>query len=159
MMDLNYLCERLAYNPETGGFVWLIGRRAGLIAGCKTKDGYCYIRIDRKNYYAHRLAWLAHFGEWPSMQIDHKDGNRCNNSIANLRLATAAENAQNRVVYRNNKAGLMGVVTYKGRYIARIKAGGPQITLGYFNDPHDAHKAYLEAKTKSHAFQPIVRQA
>lgn len=153
------LRELLAYESETGEFVWLGGRVRGRRAGCQTKDGYRYIRIDGKNYYAHRLAWLALYGEWPSKQIDHRDGNRGNNRIANLRLATAAENAQNRVAYRNNKSGLIGVTARKGRYIAKIKAGdAPQTILGYFDDPLDAHKCYLAAKAARHKFQPAVRQ-
>lgn len=161
MLDPEKLRERLTYNAETGDLVWSSGRLNGRRAGCRTKDGYCYIRIDGKNHYAHRLAWAMHYGEAPFKQIDHLDGDRCNNRIANLRLATAAENAQNRIVYRTNKAGLMGVVTTrKGRYIARIKSGhAPQMTLGYFDDPHDAHRCYLAAKSKLHTFQPVIRQA
>lgn len=161
MLDPQYLRERLAYDPHTGGIFWISGRLSGRRAGCRTKDGYCYVRIDRKNHYAHRVAWALHYGESPVNQIDHLDGDRSNNRIVNLRLATAAENAQNRVAYRNNKSGLLGVVTTKrGRYIARIKAGNsPQITLGYFSDPDEAHRCYLSAKAKLHAFQPEIRAA
>ncbi|MGE0056251.1 MAG: HNH endonuclease signature motif containing protein [Hyphomicrobium sp.] len=159
MLDPQSLRERLSYDADTGSLVWISGRLSGRGAGCRTKDGYCYVRIDSKNHYAHRVAWVLHYGENPVNQIDHLDGNRSNNRIANLRLATAAENAQNRVAYRNNKSGLLGVVTTKGgRYIARIKAGNsPQITLGYFSDPFEAHSCYLSAKAKLHAFQPEIR--
>ena len=51
----------------------------------------------KRNILVHRAVY-AWFHDYipPKMQIDHRDGNRYNNSIDNLRLATAAENRANR---------------------------------------------------------------
>lgn len=158
MLTAEYLRSVLDYNRETGGFVWLSGRNKGKSAGCRTNNGYWYVGVGGSYYYAHRLAWLYVHGELPGGQIDHRDGDRLNNGIANLRLANAAENAQNRLAHRNNKSGFLGVTLRKGRYIAQIKSGEVHRQLGYFDNPLDAHKCYLAAKADLHAFQPTARQ-
>jgi hypothetical protein len=47
-------------------------------------------------YYAHRLAWLWWFGEWPEGGLDHINRIRNDNRIDNLREATRSENQRNR---------------------------------------------------------------
>ena len=147
------------YDPETGAFSWLDTQRAGHIAGCKTKDGYWQIRFEGRSYYAHRLAWLYVRGEWPSSHLDHRDGDRSHNAISNLRLASVAENAQNRLAQRNNKTGYLGVCKRGRSYIAQIQAYGVHVILGYRDDPAEAHALYLAAKANLHSFQPTPRAA
>ena len=85
------LRELLHYDPESGFFTWLpyVGKRgrinAGDRAGCETGHKI-YIGIDGGIYRAHRLAWLYVHGEWPSLVIDHIDGNPHNNNIKNLSI-------------------------------------------------------------------------
>jgi hypothetical protein len=91
--------EQLDYNPETGEFRWKVPRN-GVIVGAKAgtdcHDGYISIRIFGKRYMAHRLAWLHHYGEWPIGGLDHINGQRWDNRIVNLRLATPKQSAANR---------------------------------------------------------------
>lgn len=51
----------LKYNRDTGVFNWNDSRRGavkiGSIAGTKASNGYVVIKIDRKDYKAHRLTW------------------------------------------------------------------------------------------------------
>ena len=65
----------LAYDAETGAFVWRVDRggktKAGTAAGHGHNQGYRGIRLYGKAFLAHRIAWLMHFGRWPSGQIDH----------------------------------------------------------------------------------------
>lgn len=65
----------------------------------KNKDGYYLIGLyknSNKSFLVHRLVWKAFKGEIPKgMQIDHKDGNKLNNSLTNLRLCTDKENKNN----------------------------------------------------------------
>lgn len=83
----------LHYDPETGVFTRLIQLcnrvQVGDIAGFIKYNGYRVIKVGDKPtpYFAHRLAWLYIHGEWPSKGIDHIDGDRANNRIANLREA------------------------------------------------------------------------
>ena len=49
-----------------------------------------------KNYYVHRLVYMAHFGIIPDdMMIDHIDRNPLNNDINNLRLSSRSLNCRN----------------------------------------------------------------
>ncbi len=46
-------------------------------------------------YKAHRLAWFYVHGVWPKEQIDHINGDKADNCIANLRLADFSKNQAN----------------------------------------------------------------
>jgi hypothetical protein len=92
------LRKLLAYDPETGVFRWKVQRgrvRAGSIGGTLIKSGCHMIAIDWRTYPAHRLAWLCVHGCWPVDQIDHVNGIRTDNRIANLREAIRNENNEN----------------------------------------------------------------
>ncbi len=86
------LRDVLHYSEATGVFTWKkylggsvsVGDKAGFIRNLRGKY-YRQIRIDKVNYFHHRLAWLYTHGEFPKHQIDHIDGNSLNNRIENLR--------------------------------------------------------------------------
>ena len=101
MTDLTQerLKEVLRYNEDTGVFTWLsttstkisIGDEAGHL----NANGYISIRVDGTLYQAHRLAILYYTGGWPPEMVDHEDGDKANNSLLNLRLASRSENHRN----------------------------------------------------------------
>jgi hypothetical protein len=164
MMNITaeYLRSIMDYDPLSGDLIRKSGPRAGHVSGSVAKDGYkiIQIRLGRKvSFYAHRLAWLHVHGEWPSDQIDHIDGDRANNALANLRECSAAQNAQNRTAYRTNKTGLLGVSPSGCGFVAQLAVKGKLRVRGFAKTPEEAHAIYLEAKRKYHAFQPIVRAA
>lgn len=151
--------DKLRYDPETGDFFWIINPntcvKAGDKAGCVKSDGYIAIGANKKYVKAHRLAWFFTYGEWPPAQIDHIDGDKTNNRINNLRLATAAQNHQNRKLPATNTSGYIGV--YKdtsGKWAARIRANPKRIFLGLFDTAEEAAQAYTSAKAKMHQFHP-----
>lgn len=92
--------KNLCYDKETGAFTWKVpkqGRKMGVVIGSKTTHGYVAIRIGKKVYLAHRLAWIYCHGEIPkNMVIDHINGVRDDNKISNLRPCSHFENMQNR---------------------------------------------------------------
>lgn len=101
ILSAKRLREILDYNPETGIFTWKVmlahRRKPGDVAGSLT-HGYIEIGIENHSYRAHHLAWLYIHGELPQGMIDHIDGNRVNNAIANLRIATNQQNSQNKLL-------------------------------------------------------------
>lgn len=161
------LRKLIDYDPGSGTFTWRTrklpkwdAKFAGKTAGSVAATGYVTLRIMDRAYLAHRVAWAMVTGEWPgSLQIDHIDGDRSNNRIANLRLATNAENAQNTGARSRNTSGYLGVVWFKPKrkWKAEIRAGGRYRHLGYFDDPAEAHAAYVSAKRELHWFSPEIR--
>ncbi len=154
MITAQELREVLSYDPESGAFRW-IGRvnnrmPENAIAGTMMNSGYVRIKVSGRYVVAHQLAWLYVTGEWPTSNIDHVNGDRADNRIANLRLATRHENARNRKRHKNNSLGLKGVSLDKetGRFKASIWIDGGIKNLGRFNCPTAAHLAYCKAARK-----------
>jgi len=158
MITQSRLKELLIYHKTTGHFYWKVDRRGGAkakdLAGRITAAGYVEIRVDLKFYRAHRLAWIYLHGELEqSMQIDHVNGNRSDNRISNLRLATPKQNKENFPLRRaQTRSGLLGVCWNKriSRWKARICNNGKRINLGHFKTAEGAHAAYMRAKRKLH---------
>ena len=153
---MNYL-ERLHYDISTGLFTWAVsgrGIKKGCIAGSITAEGYWQIKAGFQVYRAHRLAWFIVYGAWPDGEIDHINGDRKDNRIANLRVVDRAGNSQNRrVAHIDNKStGLLGSTWNKQHkcYQAKIQADKVRHHLGYFSNPLEAHKVYMEAKDHLH---------
>jgi len=141
------------YNPETGEFsrnVHLSNRsRASQVVGNKHSSGYIIICVNGSPRRAHRLAWLYVYGEWPKEQIDHINGIRDDNRIANLRDVTALENKRHRTMPQ--KPGrMLGAALHKatGRWSSQMTVNYKKIHLGYFNTEAEAHSAYAAAKAK-----------
>lgn len=157
------LRELLSYDPITGVFHWLVDAsrsvKKGRVAGCKNTDGYLVIGINGKKHKAHRLAWMYAHGDWPTEEIDHRNGVRDANWIANLRKATHAENQQNIGISPANSSGHKGVYWNKKsqRWRAYIYVGNRQKYLGRFVDIAEAVAARAEAKAALHTFQPVER--
>ena len=78
--------------------------------------------------------------------IDHINGMPNDNRKANLRIATHQNNSRNTKLRSDNSTGYKGVSFSKRerKYRAYITYG-KQISLGYFDSPIDAAKAYDKA--------------
>lgn len=144
----------LEFDPDTGGFKWLVRRsqrvRAGTIAG-SIRDEYMKIGLDGKIYLAHRIAWFYMTGEWPSAQIDHLDGDKLNNRWRNLRAANNKLNCENRRrPNKNSRSGLLGASPRGDQFTAQIKVGRKTHWLGDFPTALEAHQRYVSAKRALH---------
>ncbi len=151
--------SRMAYDPETGVLTWKKLRnttRIGEEAKSLDVAGYVQVNIAGTMVKGHRLAWFLHHGKWPEGDIDHINGVRNDNRIANLRDVTNKVNCQNqRVGVRPNAAGLIGVhisrrAAPEKRYRAKLWSDGKQIHLGGYPTPEEAHAAYVAAKREHH---------
>jgi len=58
---------------------------------------------------------------------------------------------------RNNKSGFLGVIWNKKskKWRSLIRINGKQTLLGDFATPEEAHKMYVLAKRKHHAFNTL----
>lgn len=155
-LTLQRLYQTLSYSSDTGLFTRLIaanGRvKIGEYAGCPDVNGYIIIKIDRKSFKAHRLAWLYMTGDWPNDIIDHANGIPGDNRWHNLRQADFSENNANSRIYKNNTTGMKGVSFHKRdqKFYAAIRKSKKTYHLGVFDDPTAAHEAYCAAARRMH---------
>jgi hypothetical protein len=156
------------YEPDTGRLFWLPRDRkffdseasyrifherfAGREAfTSKSTWGYLVAHPLRVTLAAHQAAWAIIYGEWPKGLIDHINGDRTDNRIANLRDVTIAENNRNRKRSKANKSGRVGVFfkTSRRRWLATI--GNKEI--GSFLTFEEACEARAKAEPE-HGFHP-----
>lgn len=156
--SIEELRKLLAYDPETGVLTWRQrpvsmfrdgkqsashsmarwnARYAMKAAFRRDPRGYLSGRALGRNMYAHRLAWALHHGEWPAGEIDHINGIRDDNRIANLRSVSRTENARN---------SSLSWSASTQKWHASIRANGRGIKLGAFEDFDAACTARSDAE-------------
>lgn len=117
-----------------------------------TPDGRGYLAGTMLwfRYKAHRIVWLMATGKWPSMQIDHINGNRADNRFENLREVENVENLRNAALKSNNTSGVCGVVWRQEgqKWEAKIGHQGKNVYLGRFAKLEDAIAARAKANEK-----------
>lgn len=133
------LKELLEYFPETGQFFWKVSKgshgKLNKEAGknpCKI-HGYCFIRINKRAYRAHHLAWLYVYGCFPEKDIDHINRNRADNRLENLREVERSVNNLNsslRKGYYFSKN--------KGKYVVERMFKGKKIYGGQYSTEEEA---------------------
>jgi hypothetical protein len=136
-----YLKEKdYTYDPETGD---VYGPKKNKI---KSTDGkYLYIRLpNHTNLAHHHYAWFMTYGNVDFIELDHKNRNKKDNRISNLRILNRSEQQHNREA--------KGYYFYKriGKYMSRIQVHNKTIFLGYYDTEEEASKSYLDAKKIYH---------
>jgi hypothetical protein len=149
------LRQLFLYDPDTGVFVRKIGVRGGpvgAVAGyVNTHLGYVLIGVDRRLYYGHRLAWLYAHGVWPSLTIDHINGDRADNRLSNLRDVTHLVNCQNvRKARSGTHSGRLGVCKNRDKWQVKIRVDGKSKNIGTYKTIDEANSAYITAKRQLH---------
>ncbi|MBL9070421.1 MAG: HNH endonuclease [Sphingopyxis sp.] len=161
-VPIGLLRELIAYDPATGVLVWLPRRlehfASDRVRACGRwnaryankpaltaveQSGYLHGDMMGKRYKAHRVAWALHHGEWPSLQIDHINGDPADNRIENLRSVTAQINMQNQRLSSASTSGVTGVswASHRNKWSAQIKVNGVKHHLGLFDSIGDAAAA------------------
>lgn len=119
---INHLNERFVIDHNKGE---VVRRDNGVV--CNTPDSYGYTQVccgkyegKRKMMKRHQIIFLTYNGYLPNYQqerksIDHKDSDRKNDSIQNLR------EADSRLQQRNVTIPSKGIVVRKGKFRARIR--------------------------------------
>jgi hypothetical protein len=150
------LREMLSYSPVTGKLTWIKSSRvtrAGAEAGGFDRRGYRRIAFNGSRCLAHRLAWAIHHGVDPGeLEIDHRDHDKANNRIDNLRLATDRQNKYNAKTRADNTSGAKGVYWNKDRqqWQAQLCIGGKGRYLGRFSTIEEAEAAVRAAREEHH---------
>lgn len=143
------------FDYRDGDLIWKANtgsrNKIGSIAGADKGNGYIYVKIFGKRYYAHRIVWIMHNGDIPDgMFIDHINHNRSDNRIENLRIVTRLGNNRNKSKQANNSSGITGVTFCKqyGKWKAQINANGKTINLGRYATIEEAAKARKAAEKR-----------
>ena len=111
------------------------------------KDGYNFILINRKPIFRHRLI-ASCFLELDindlTIEVDHINRERLDNSLENLRLVSRQQQCFNK--------GAKGCSFHKRdkKWYAQICVNQKQTHLGSFKTEQEAHQAYLDAKVLYH---------
>jgi hypothetical protein len=161
-LSIEYVRSRLRYEAETGLLYWLPipsltrhdktwnARHADKVAGYTDHRGYVFVRLMGTLYLAHRLAWLLHYGAWPSLDVDHENRVASDNRIANLRLATISENCRNTTIRSNNTSGFKGVHmdSKSGKWTTLISIDGRVTYVGQYETAEIAAEAYRLAASE-----------
>ncbi len=73
---------------------------------------YVNVNIRRKSYKVHRLVAEALHPDWdPKLQVDHINGDKTDNQLANLRMVTPAQNNMGYQKKRTNTTSKYGGVS------------------------------------------------
>lgn len=124
-------------------------QKIGSLVGGVNGSGYIQTKIFGRKFKCHRLIWLLFNGEIPNgYEIDHINGNRSDNRLENLRLATRRQNQQNRVEHRNDH--LVGTTYCKkeNKWYSHITINGKTKHIGIFETKELAHETYLKELEK-----------
>lgn len=133
---------------------WWNRRFAGKKIGSKNNKGYYTTIISyndlRCNMKVHTIVWILNKGCYPDNMLDHKDRNKSNNLIENLRLADAHLNNLNTPPHPNKSSQYKRVSFYKAKSKWHVKYRLNNIDhhIGYFVDELEAALAYNEAISK-----------
>lgn len=145
------------FKYEDGKIYWIKAPKrkpslAGAEAGSLNGNGYMAVKVDGRRFMCHRVIYEMIAGEIPDgAVIDHINGNKLDNNISNLRIASVSLNAKNCCMNSKNTSGFNGVSLYKrtGKYAAFSKSNGKHVHIGYFDTAEDAFKARLIYDTEN----------
>ena len=120
--------------------------KVGDVVGTSTDTaGYAIVTIDGAIQKVHRMIWIYHNGAIEDKYIiDHKDRNKSNNKIENLRKVTKQENS-----FNSNAKGYYYHKKLK-KWRAMIGIDGVRKSLGCFETEAEAKVAYQNAKKELH---------
>lgn len=149
------LKELFRYDPETGQLFWATREESNRVpprfAGKEalssfSPSGYKRGSIGRVSVRAHRVIFKLVHDQEPE-EVDHINGDRSDNRIANLRASTRRENMANLARRRNGELEVpVNVIKSKsGMFRSQIHFRGRKCYLGTFATAEEAAAAAVGA--------------
>lgn len=116
-------------------------------------NGYLMVTLSKNNIKnqisVHRLVAFTFISNPENKKcVNHKDGNKQNNTLANLEWVTNRENSAHHFLKQNFSSSYVGVHWNKdnNKWRSSIRLGKKLIHLGYFSTEQDASIAYTQYK-------------
>lgn len=123
-------------------------RFAGKIAGRPADGEYISVAVDGVHYKAHRIVFAMANGRWPTLVIDHINGDRSDNRPENLRETTQKINSRNQK--RRVRSSPLGHGIYvdprTSLYVVAITDAGIKRHIGQYKDLREARIARAAAE-------------
>jgi len=155
MIDVQEYHRLFRYDHVTGKLFNRIARAsrspAGREAGSPTPDGYRTVMAMGARALTHRIVWEMFRGAVRDrLEIDHINGDKSDNRLANLRVVDRRENSRNKSINKNNTSGALGVSWHSQnqKWRAYIMVDFKQVSLGLFTELSAAVKARKRAEVK-----------
>lgn len=138
---------RLLLDKDTGDLYWRDGPKKDKKAGWVDNYGYLLTRYEGVLLRNHHLVWYLTYGVWPSKELDHKNGDRSDNRIDNLRESDRSGQGANQRLQNRREGCYKGVHKNpdSSRFHAKIKYLGKTYHLGSYDTQEGAAKAYDKA--------------
>lgn len=117
------------------------GKPAGNLSVHHSGRKLSLIYLGETQYQMSRVVYALHYGVDPGpLDLDHKDGDRHNNRVSNLRAIEHHKNCYNRVTGRKSVSGVVGVSWSKSAsmWYATININKRHTVIGYFKDKEEA---------------------
>lgn len=172
---IHVLRKILRYDHETGKLFWS-KRDLSFFSHCKepqkmcktwnsrylnkeaftaTSKGYKIGSVFDQYMRAHIVAWAIFYGYVPHLEIDHKNGDRSDNRIENLRMATPRQNRRNMKKRSDNKSGFCGVSFCKKskKWRAQVSGLNKRHDLGRFERKECAISAVMQKRKELGYFE------
>ena len=134
---------------DEGTFLWIKQYRWRMYSAGYPGRGHRlpYTPLDARGQ--HKLAVclmhreLMRLGPGDKRVVDHINGDKLDNRLANLRVLTVAQNQQNKPSYEGSTSKHRGVSWYEPREQWRVSvmADGLRTLVGYFDDEEEAGAA------------------
>ena len=161
-MSKKNIKDYLKYDPTSStGLRWIKSPsrkcKVGDEAFTRISGGYYGGIFNYVNYQAHQVIMFLQYGKWSdrSIHVDHRDGNKTNNNIDNLRFVSPTGNQRNdnRKMQSNNTSGIKGLSlwTANGHTYWRASHGkrkkvnkDKQVCLDWLNEMREDDAEYLK---------------
>jgi len=142
------------------------GRRKRLkgdkVGGINPSTGYHRVRVDKKDWYSHRVLFYFYHNIWPfEKHVDHIDGDKTNNKKENLRIGSHRDNQRAYKTKNKKCSSIYRGVSWKPqilRWVAKVgstdsKGAYESNYAGCFTSEKEAALAY-NYKAQEMGFSP-----
>lgn len=148
--SIEQLHKEFIYDPIEGTLFKLDGPRVDSFGLVKPTATNLQVRHFGEFYVITHLVWALYHGVWPAQLIDHRDGDKSNIKLNNLREATYQQNQFNKVGYGMYPKGVVfkGDAPRKKPWAAVIRIDGVKKTIGHYKTMEEAGDAYRKIAEK-----------